>query len=109
MFGKSIKDKRHVNKKKIQTIYDEFLVFRLTIRDYCANQYMMNEARFFYWQNKLKGQFPSKSGFLPLVFGNGQQVSQLQVPKRNLVGTFPNPAVANPKISCEINYQTECG
>lgn len=45
-----------LNEKKFQVIYSEFLESGLTIRDYRANQ-QMNEAKFYYWQNKLKGQW----------------------------------------------------
>ena len=54
------------NEKKFRAIYDEFLGSGLNIRDFFANQHM-NEAKFYYWQNKLKGQLPPKSGFIPVV------------------------------------------
>ena len=47
------------NEKKFKAVYADFLNSGLTIRDYCANQ-QMNEAKFYYWQNKLKGQLPPK-------------------------------------------------
>jgi hypothetical protein len=37
----------------------------------------MNEAKFYYWQNKLKGHLPPKRGFVPVIFENGRQISQV--------------------------------
>jgi hypothetical protein len=77
----------------------------LTIRDYCAN-HQMNEAKFYYWQNKLKGQLPPKRGFVPVVFGEGQNVRQSQVPApmQERKESFLNPVTSDKTISCEINY-----
>lgn len=92
-----------LNEKKFRAIYDDFLASGLTIRDYCANQHMC-EAKFFYWQNKLKGQLPPKRGFVPVVFGNGPEGSRLPSPVQNCPEAFSNPAAANQTICCEINY-----
>jgi hypothetical protein len=54
-----------LNEKKFRVIYDNYLESGLTVRDYCLNQKMV-EAKFFYWQNKLKGQLPPKNGFIPV-------------------------------------------
>ncbi|MFV0378271.1 MAG: IS66 family insertion sequence element accessory protein TnpA, partial [Mangrovibacterium sp.] len=56
-----------LNAQKFLSIYHDYLASGLTVRDYCANQHM-NEARFYYWQNKLKDQLPPKQGFIPVVF-----------------------------------------
>ena len=85
------------NEKKFRSVYDEFLASGLTIRDYCANQHI-NEAKFYYWQNKLKGQLPPKGGFVPVVFENGQHVGSSHIPGRN------NPEVQPAAFSCEISY-----
>jgi hypothetical protein len=58
------------NEKKFRAIYDEYLSSGLTIRDFCIN-HQMNEAKFYYWQHKLKGQLPAKLGFVPMVFETG--------------------------------------
>ena len=50
-----------LNEKKFRDIYSGFLESGLTIRDYCAN-HQMNEAKFYYWQNKLKGQLFAQKG-----------------------------------------------
>lgn len=94
-----------LNEKKFRSIYAGFLESGLTIRDYCANQ-QMNEAKFYYWQNKLKGQLPPKRGFVPVVFGDGQNMRQSQVPgtAREQNGPFLTPAAVDKTIPCEINY-----
>jgi hypothetical protein len=94
-----------LNDKKFRDIYTGFLESGLTIRDYCAN-HQMNEAKFYYWQNKLKGQLPPKRGFVPVVFENGQNVRQSQVPShvRERKEPFLNPAISEKTVSCEITY-----
>jgi hypothetical protein len=82
-------------------IYQEFLESGLTIRDYCINR-QMSEAKFYYWQNKLKRQLPPKKGFVPVVFENHQQSGSFQV--RSGSKQFSNPASANHTVSCEICY-----
>ncbi len=81
------------NEKKFLAVYEEFLTSGLTIRDYCAN-HQINEAKFYYWQTKLKGQLPPKRGFVPVVFENGEHLPSNQVPVRNNQEAF----------SCEISY-----
>jgi hypothetical protein len=65
----------------------------------------MNEAKFFYLQNKLKGQLPPKSGFVPMVFENGQQVGLSRVPVQvqSQPAAFSTPEAKTPTISCEIS------
>ena len=92
-----------LNEKKFRAIYSEFLESGLTIRDYCAN-HQMNEAKFYYWQNKLKGQLPPKRGFVPVIFENGRQASQVPTQVQDLPGAHSHPAVSNKTISCEISY-----
>jgi len=93
------------NEKMFKAIYDEFLGSGLTIRDFCANQ-QMNEARFYYWQNKLKDQLPPKRGFVPVVFENSGQArsSRVAVPVQQQPATFSTPEVTTQTISCEISY-----
>jgi len=85
--------------QKFKVFYDDYLNSGLTIRDYCAN-HQMNEAKFYYWQNKLKGQLPPRRGFVPILFeqrgtGNRQSVAG--------TSTTASPAYGHP-LSCEINY-----
>jgi hypothetical protein len=94
-----------LNEKKFRAIYCEFLESGLTTRDYCLNQ-QMNEAKFYYWQNKLKGQLPPKRGFVPVIFENEQKAwpSQVPVPVQKQKESFLTPAAIDKTISCEINY-----
>jgi hypothetical protein len=91
-----------LNEKKFREIYNEFLASGLSIRDYCSNQ-QMNEAKFFYWQNKLKGQLPPKRGFVPLVFGRGQN-AQIPLSMQNRSNSASCPGIADGQISCEISF-----
>nr|MBD3621140.1 hypothetical protein [Sunxiuqinia sp.] len=92
-----------LNEKKFRAIYDDFLASGRTTRDYCANQ-QMNDAKFYYWQNKLKGQLPPKRGFVPVVFGNGQEASRVPASVQHQKDTLSNPASDDKTISCEISY-----
>lgn len=93
-----------MNEKKFRDIYTGFLESGLTVRDYCANQ-QMNEAKFYYWQNKLKGQLPPKGGFVPVLFGEGHGTQQSQVTGTVHRGaSFTSPATCDKTLSCEINY-----
>jgi hypothetical protein len=94
-----------LNEKKFRAIYDEYLSSGLTIRDYCSNQ-QMNEAKFYYWQNKLKGQLPPKIEFVPVVFGNGHSSVKPQVTGalQHRDPSFLTPTAADKTISCEIKY-----
>ncbi|MDD2391231.1 MAG: hypothetical protein PHP23_16085 [Desulfobacterales bacterium] len=58
-----------ITEQAFMTIYDDFLESGLSVRSYCTNQ-GMNEAKFFYWQRKLKNKLPGQKGFVPLVFEN---------------------------------------
>lgn len=91
------------NEKKYRAIYEEFLASGLTIRDFCANQHI-NEAKFYYWQNKLKGQLPPKSGFVPVVFENGQHPSRVPAPVQPQSASFSPPEATVQTVSCEISY-----
>ena len=93
------------NEKKFRAIYDEFLGSGLTIRDFCANQHM-NEAKFYYWQHKLKGQLPPKSGFVPVVFEKGGQArsSRIPTPVQSQSAPFSTSEATTQTISCEISY-----
>lgn len=94
------------NEDKFRDLYAEYLESGLTIRDFCANQ-QINEAKFFYWQNKLKGKLPPKRGFVPVVFGK----SSHPCPVSRVPGSLhPQPdAVSHPDLfdralACEITY-----
>ena len=91
--------------RQFLSIYGGYLESGLTVGYYCANQ-QMKESKFYYWQNKLKGQLPPKRGFVPVVFDNGKAIrsSQIPAPVQNRSKVFPDSASANDSISCEISY-----
>lgn len=92
------------NEKKFKAVYADFLNSGLTIRDYCANQ-QMNEAKFYYWQNKLKGQLPPKRGFVPVLFKEGHESqSPMVAGTMSRDAFFASPATCHQPLSCEINY-----
>ncbi len=94
-----------LNEKKFRAIYDDYLVSGLTVRDYCLNQ-NMGEAKFFYWQNKLRGLLPPKNGFVPVVFSGDQQVPGQQLPatlKNRQVHQIKQTS-SSAELSCEICY-----
>jgi hypothetical protein len=94
-----------LNEKKFRAIYDDYLESGLTVRDYCLNQ-NMGEAKFFYWQNKLKGQLPPKNGFVPVVFNGDQQFNSQQLPatlKNRQDHQIKQTSLAS-GFSCEICY-----
>jgi len=91
-----------LNDKTFRAIYSDYLSSGLTVRDFCANQ-QMNEAKFFYWQHKLKGELPMKKGeFVPVVFDAGQQDKPFPVKDRQ--GFFPNQVPVDKTATCEISY-----
>lgn len=89
-----------LNAQKFLTIYHAYLDSGLTVRDYCANQ-QMNEAKFYYWQNKLKDQLPPKRGFVPVVFNPRQQTSA--VPFSGGSKRHQQPDISG-ELCCEISY-----
>lgn len=91
-----------LNEKKFREIYNEYVVSGLTIKDYCANQ-QMNEAKFYYWQNKLKDQLPPKRGFVPLVFEHEKKTSQIPVSRQNIPDSGSYRGIATRQIFCEIS------
>jgi hypothetical protein len=105
MFAFYFKASDMYNEKKFRVIYDEFLGSGLTIRDFCVNQHM-NEAKFYYWQNKLKDQLPPKRGFVPVVFENSGQAQSSGIPAsvQPRPAAFSNSEATSQTISCEISY-----
>jgi hypothetical protein len=93
-----------LNDKTFRAIYSDYLSSGLTVRDFCANQ-QMNEAKFFYWQHKLKGDLPlKKGGFVPVLFDKGQQKELHPVKDINRQGFFPNQVPVDKTATCEISY-----
>ena len=94
-----------LNSRQFTAIYNEYLESDLTVRDFCANR-QMSEAKFYYWQNRMKRQLPPRKGFTPVVFENEQHTRSFQFPTpgQNRPKTFSNPADATHAVSCEISY-----
>jgi hypothetical protein len=94
-----------LNEKEFRAIYDDYLGSGLTIRDYCLNQ-KMGEAKFFYWQNKLRGFLPPKNGFVPVVFRGDQQSPSQQLPAtlKNRQDHQIKHTSSPESLSCEICY-----
>ena len=54
------------NLKSFEFIYSRYESSGLKVRDFCANE-VINEAKFYYWQKKLRqSKLPTK-GFVPIV------------------------------------------
>lgn len=94
-----------LTEKRFQEIYTEYQESGLSIRDYCTNQ-SMNEAKFYYWQKKLKSQLRAKKGFIPIVFEKEKQAhsSHFSVPMQAKSEDFSNSVTRNKTILCEISY-----
>jgi hypothetical protein len=91
-----------INEKKFRDLYSDFLKSGLTIRAYCSN-HQISEAKFFYWQHKLKYQLPPKGGFVPVVFD--QYRKEGTATGKNPHEFLSNPPVPTDKaINCEISY-----
>lgn len=85
------------NEQKFKAIYDEYLASGLSVRDYCANG-QIHESKFYYWQNKLKGQLSPKRGFVPVLFHGGGSLSSPAPSGGDRQRGLPAD------VSCEICY-----
>jgi hypothetical protein len=94
-----------MNEKAFRAIYDDFLESGLSLRDFCANQ-SMNESKFFYWQNKLKGLLPPKRGFVPVIFSGLQQDPSPELPTaiNNHLQRQIKRTSSIVDLTCEISY-----
>jgi len=95
-----------LNPEKFRSIYADYLESGLTVRAFCAN-HSMNEAKFYYWQHKLKCQLPIKGGFVPLVLGKEKNKYGI-LPKKSIAlqshYVDPGHAPGSQAIRCEISY-----
>ena len=83
-----------------KVIYEDYLESGLSIRSYCSNQ-RINEAKFFYWQRRLKNQLSQARGFVPLVIDDGSSHHQrLNPPTR----VEQPQTVRGKRTCCEITY-----
>jgi hypothetical protein len=94
-----------MNEKEFRGIYNNFLESGLTVREFCANQ-NIQESKFFYWQNKLKGLLPPKRGFVPVLFSSNQQDPSPELPVA--INNHPERQIKQASsimsLSCEISY-----
>lgn len=64
------------NLKLFEVIYSRYESSGLTVRDFCATE-VINEAKFYYWQKKLRqSKLPTKS-FVPIVLDSNSVESGL--------------------------------
>lgn len=86
--------------QKFKVIYDDFLESGLSIRSYCSNQ-RINEAKFYYWQRKMKNHLPPRHGFVPLVFDKDR--SDIR-PSLSFSGNRRPGLETGESSFCEITY-----
>ncbi len=55
-----------LNLQSFELIYSRYQRSGLKVRDFCANE-VINEAKFYYWQKKLRAQSSSPKSFVPIV------------------------------------------
>jgi hypothetical protein len=95
-----------LNPEKFRSIYADYIESGLTIRAFCAN-HSMNEAKFYYWQHKLKNQLPIKDGFVPVILGR-ENCTYAVLPEKSsaLQSRYGDPghAPGSQTIRCEISY-----
>lgn len=89
-----------LNEQAFKAIYDDFLESGLSIRSYCSNQ-RMNEAKFFYWQRRLKNQLPVRRGFVPIAFDHHRFDPQPSKPSTRAGIPEASP---DKGALCEITY-----
>ena len=62
------------NLKSFEIIYSRYESSGLKVRDFCANE-VINEAKFYYWQKKLReSKLPAQS-FVPIMLGSNSPAS----------------------------------
>jgi hypothetical protein len=86
--------------QKFKVIYEDFLESGLSIRSYCMNQ-GIGEAKFYYWQRRMKDLLPPRRGFVPLVFNTAGGASHPAVPFTGQPRSCPQPEDSS---FCEITY-----
>lgn len=78
------------NLKVFELIYSRYESSGLKVRDFCANE-VINEAKFYYWQKKLReSKLPAQS-FVPIVVGSHSPDSVPSCPTN--VGTAHSAAI----------------
>lgn len=67
------------NLKEFESIYSRYESSGLKVRDFCANE-VINEAKFDYWQKKLRESKLPVQSFVPIVLGSDSSGSSLSCP-----------------------------
>lgn len=67
------------NLKAFESIYSRYESSGLKVRDFCANE-VINEAKFYYWQKKLRESKLPAQNFVPIVLDSKLPVSSLPCP-----------------------------
>ena len=67
------------NLKVFELIYSRYESSCLKVRDFCANE-VINEAKFYYWQKKLRESKLTAQSFVPIVVGSHSPDSVLSCP-----------------------------
>jgi hypothetical protein len=92
-----------LNEKKFGEIYQYYLESGLTIRNFCSNQHI-NEAKFYYWQRRLKNVLPPRRGFVPVVFEKDQFLQPSATPVSMQSQSMVSSQGYDKTITCEIIY-----
>lgn len=90
-----------LNEKKFKEIYDQYRESGLTVRDFCLNQGIA-EAKFYYWQHKLRNNLTTSGEFVPLVLEQRYQGVDFSVAKKENSAVLTESC--NTDIACEIAY-----
>ena len=64
------------NLKEFESIYSRYESSGLKVRDFCANE-VINEAKFYYWQKKLRESKLPVQRFVPILLGSDSPGSDL--------------------------------
>lgn len=67
------------NLKEFASIYSRYKSSGLKVRDFCANE-VINEAKFYYWQKKLRDSRLPIQSFVPIVLDSDTPGSSLSCP-----------------------------
>ncbi|GHT14299.1 hypothetical protein FACS189426_20430 [Bacteroidia bacterium] len=90
-----------ITSEQFKEIYARYKSSGLTVRGFCANE-GLQEARFYYWQKRMRNFLSGKEGFVPLVIHAG--TTDLSANGESGL-IFPgHPPVTVQAIQCEITY-----
>ena len=76
------------NLKEFESIYSRYESSGLKVRDFCTNE-VINEAKFYYWQKKLRASKLPSASFVPIVPVSNSTTSDLSYPVNTGGTTVP--------------------